>query len=83
MWLDVFSFIVQVAGGLMMNKEKGEKVVEIGKNVYMSGVGVQQLFILISLEMIVEFHVDVLGLERDGPSCDGDGSKRRVARWNG
>ena len=80
-WLDVLSFVVQAAGGLTMNQENGEKVIEIGKNVYMSGVGVQQLFILIFLGMIVKFHVDVLGSERDGQLCDADSSKRQVARW--
>jgi hypothetical protein len=80
-WLDILSFIVQAADGLMMNQENGAKVIEIGKKVYMSGVGVQQLFILIFLGMIVKFHVDVLGLERDGQLCDANGSRRRVARW--
>jgi hypothetical protein len=80
-WLDIFSFIVQAAGGLMMNQENGAKVIEIGKNVYMSGVGVQQLFILIFLGMIVKFHVDVLGLEQNDQLCDANGSRRRVAPW--
>ncbi|CAN9107352.1 unnamed protein product [Alternaria alternata] len=80
-WLDILSFIVQAAGGLMMNQENGAKVIEIGKNVYMSGVGVQQLFILIFLGMIVKFHVDVLRLERDGQLRDANGSRRRFARW--
>jgi hypothetical protein len=80
-WLDILSFIVQAAGGLMMNQENGAKVIEIGKNVYMSGVGVQQLFILIFLGMIVKLHVDVLGSGCDGQLCDANGSWRRVARW--
>jgi hypothetical protein len=80
-WLDILSFIVQAAGGLMMNQENGAKAIEIGRNVYMSGVGVQQLFILIFLGMIIKFHVDVLELERDGQLCDANGSRRRIARW--
>jgi hypothetical protein len=44
-------------------------------------VGVQQLFILIFLGMIVKFHVDVLRLERDGQLRDANGSRRRFARW--
>jgi hypothetical protein len=47
----------------------------------MSGVGVQQLFILIFLGMIVKFHVDVLGLEQNDQLCDANGSRRRVAPW--
>ncbi|CAN9085762.1 unnamed protein product [Alternaria alternata] len=73
--------IKAAAGGLMMNQENGAKVIEIGKNVYMSGVGVQQLFILIFLRMIVKFHVDGLDLECDDQLCNANGSRRRVARW--
>ncbi|RYO40838.1 hypothetical protein AA0111_g1145 [Alternaria arborescens] len=80
-WLDILSFIVQAAGGLMMNQENGAKIIEIGRNVYMSGVGVQQLFILIFLGMIVRFHVDLLSLERDGQLCDVNNRRRRAARW--
>lgn len=80
-WLDVLSFIVQAAGGLMMNQENGAKITEICKNLYMSGVGVQQLFILIFLGMVIRFHVDLLSLERDGRSCDVNGRRRRAARW--
>lgn len=80
-WLDILSFIVQAAGGLMMNQENGAKIIEIGRNVYMSGVGVQQLFILIFLGMIVRFHIDLLSLERDGQLCDVNNRRRRAARW--
>jgi uncharacterized membrane protein HdeD (DUF308 family) len=80
-WLDILSFIVQEAGGLMMNQENGAKVMEIGKNVYMSGVDVQQLFILMFSGMIVKFHVDVLGLGQNDQLCDANDSRRRVARW--
>jgi hypothetical protein len=80
-WLDILSFIVQAAGGLMMNQDNGERVIEIGKNVYMSGVGVQQLFISIFLGMIIRFHVDVLRVERDSQLCGVNGSRRRAARW--
>jgi hypothetical protein len=75
-WLDILSFIVHAAGGLIMNQEDGAKVIEIGKNVYMSGVGIQQLFILIFLGMIVKLHVDVLGSGCDGQLCDANGSWR-------
>jgi hypothetical protein len=78
-WLDILSFIVQAAGGLMMNQENGAKVIEIGKNVYMSGV--QQFFILIFLGTIIRFHVDVLRVERDSQLCDVNGSRRRAVRW--
>jgi hypothetical protein len=65
----------------MMNQENGAKVIGIGKNIYMSGVGVQQLFILIFLGMIARFHLDMLKLERDGRLCDNDGRWRSVMVW--
>ncbi|CAI9637053.1 unnamed protein product [Alternaria burnsii] len=79
-WLDILDFIVQAAGGLLMNQDNGARVIEIGKNVYMSGVGVQELFISIFLGMIIRFHINMLSLERDGQLCDLN-DRRKVARW--
>ncbi|CAN9085635.1 unnamed protein product [Alternaria alternata] len=80
-WLDILGFIIQAVGGLMMNQDNGARVIEIGKNVYMNGVGVQQLFIWISLGMIMRFHVDMLRVERDSQLCGVNGSRSRAARW--
>jgi hypothetical protein len=80
-WLDILSFVIQVAGGLMMNQENGQKIMETGKNVYMVGVGVQQIFILIFLALIVRFHMGMLKVERQGQSNGENGRGGGVAHW--
>jgi hypothetical protein len=63
-WLDVFSFIVQLAGGATLSQDSGE-IVRIGQTVYMVGVGIQGLFILVFGAMTWAFYVKLpcLGLE--------------------
>ncbi|KAF2116441.1 RTA1 like protein-domain-containing protein [Lophiotrema nucula] len=65
-WLDIFSFIVQGIGGTMLSPGASASTMKTGKNVYMTGVGVQQLFILLFIGLIVKFHVEVNQLERNG-----------------
>jgi hypothetical protein len=60
-WLYVSRFLIQLTGGLMMNQDNGDEVMGIGKDLYMMGVGVQQLF----MAVLGRFHVDMLGLERE------------------
>ncbi|KAF2020657.1 hypothetical protein BU24DRAFT_416336 [Aaosphaeria arxii CBS 175.79] len=45
-WLDILSFLVQGAGGLMLEPGGDAKILDIGKNIYMSGVGLQEFFIV-------------------------------------
>lgn len=73
-WLDVFSFLVQGTGGSMLNPGNSAQALDIGKKIYMSGVGVQQFFILLFIALIVRFHLDALRLERQGLLAD-KGSK--------
>ena len=79
-WLDILSFVVQAAGGMMLNPGNGTKVNDIGKTVYMSGVGVQEFFVLVFLGLLVRFHIDALRLERQGllPST---AASRRGQLW--
>ncbi|OAL53937.1 hypothetical protein IQ07DRAFT_629082 [Pyrenochaeta sp. DS3sAY3a] len=65
-WLDIVSFLVQAGGGLLLSPEYEPNVMDIGKKIYMSGVGVQQGFILLFTALIVRFHIDVQKLERQG-----------------
>lgn len=58
-WLDVFSFLVQAVGGIMLSPGGSESTMKTGKNIYMTGVGVQQLFILLFFALIVRFQVEV------------------------
>lgn len=45
-WADIASFLVQAAGGMMLNPGSGADVQRIGLKVYMAGVGVQEGFIV-------------------------------------
>jgi len=54
-WADVISFIVQAAGGIMANPGSSADVIRIGLNIYLSGVGVQQFFILVFVGLMYAF----------------------------
>ncbi|KAH6611789.1 RTA1 like protein-domain-containing protein [Chaetomium sp. MPI-SDFR-AT-0129] len=54
-WADVLSFIVQAAGGIMANPGSSADVIRIGLNIYLSGVGVQQFFIVVFVGLMYAF----------------------------
>lgn len=83
-WLDIFSFIVQGAGGSMLNPGNDAKTMDAGKKIYMGGVGIQELFILLFSALIVKFHVDALRLERQGllPVRSGHARKHHMWKWS-
>jgi RTA1 like protein len=53
--LDILSFIVQGAGGIMTNQQDMPQVQKDGLNVYMGGLGIQQLFIIIFTYLAIRF----------------------------
>ncbi|KAF2642685.1 hypothetical protein P280DRAFT_540584 [Massarina eburnea CBS 473.64] len=65
-WLDVFSFIVQGIGGTMLSPGASAETMETGKKVYMSGIGVQEFFILLFFAIVVKFAIDVQRIEPQG-----------------
>lgn len=66
-WLDISSFIVQLGGGLLLSGTgQSAKILMLGKNIYMGGIGMQQLFIFVFLGMVIMFHRRCLVLEREG-----------------
>ncbi|KAK4153966.1 RTA1 like protein-domain-containing protein [Chaetomidium leptoderma] len=54
-WADVISFIVQAAGGIMANPGSSADVIKIGLNIYLTGVGVQQFFIILFVGLMYAF----------------------------
>jgi hypothetical protein len=82
-WLDIVSFLIQATGGLMLNPGNDANTMDIGKKIYMSGVGVQQFFIFLFLGLIVKFHLDALSLERQGmlPNTSGAGKRSQMWKW--
>jgi hypothetical protein len=81
-WLDIVSFLVQATGGLMLSPSSSATTQKIGKNVYMGGVGLQQLFILVFLTLLVRFYLDALKLQKDGLlSTPGAVKSRNMWKW--
>jgi hypothetical protein len=65
-WLDIFSFIVQVAGGTMLSGQPSGTEMRIGMTVYRIGIGLQQLFIVLFLFLIQRFHTTMSAMDREG-----------------
>jgi hypothetical protein len=63
-WLDVFSFIVQLGGGVLIQPGQDPKTLKVGIKVYETGVGVQQFFVVIFTAVAVRFHIHMNQLER-------------------
>jgi hypothetical protein len=65
-WLDIFSFIVQVAGGVMLSGNSSGTEMRIGMSIYRAGIGIQQLFIVMFLFLIQKFHTTMSAMDREG-----------------
>lgn len=55
-WADVATFIVQAAGGIMASPGADPKVIKIGLNVYLAGMGIQLFFIVVFVWLMMLFH---------------------------
>lgn len=56
---DIVSFIIQAAGGaLMADQDNGENA-DLGRKIYMAGVGVQLFFVLIFVVVVVSLYRQV------------------------
>jgi RTA1 like protein len=64
--LDILSFLIQAAGGLMASGKNAPQVVKNGLNVYMAGMGVQEFIILIFVSMAVRFQKKLTQQEQRG-----------------
>ncbi|CAI6331109.1 unnamed protein product [Periconia digitata] len=58
-WLDILSFLVQGAGGSMLSPGSDAETMNRGKNIYMTGIGVQEFFILLFSALVIKFMLDV------------------------
>lgn len=57
-WADIASFLVQAAGGSMLNPGNGAEAQKIGLKVYMAGVGVQEGIIVSFTMRSLRFYAD-------------------------
>ncbi|ETS01877.1 hypothetical protein M419DRAFT_79718 [Trichoderma reesei RUT C-30] len=67
-WADIFSFIVQAAGGVMVTPSASASTQRLGMHIYEGGIGLQELFILCFLGLMIAFHVRVRKLNRSRPT---------------
>ncbi|KAL6890071.1 RTA1 like domain-containing protein [Trichoderma evansii] len=56
---DIISFIVQAAGGGLMVDQDSKENVDLGRKVYMAGVGVQLFFVVIFVIAVISFYHQV------------------------
>lgn len=54
-WLDVLCFLVQAAGGIMLSGDD-EKVMGIGKDIYIGGIAFQQAIIVVFFVLTAQFY---------------------------
>lgn len=57
-WADIVSFLVQAAGGSMLNPGNGTEAQKIGLKVYMAGVGAQEGFVVRLAERLLRARTD-------------------------
>jgi RTA1 like protein len=65
--LDIMSFLVQATGGIILSgTNESQHLLNIGKDIYMAGIGMQQFFISIFVVLAVMFHRRALVLDEQG-----------------
>lgn len=67
-WLDVISFITQVAGGTMIQPNSSSMM--LGIHIYMGGIGFQEFCILIFTSIAIQFLLTMRRLERSSQIYD-------------
>ncbi|KAL9487834.1 hypothetical protein ACSS6W_000111 [Trichoderma asperelloides] len=71
---DIISFIVQAAGGALMADQHSTENADLGRKVYMAGVGVQLFFVVIFVVVVISFYHQM--------SCDiRTGTLKNRNRW--
>lgn len=68
---DILSFIVQGVGGIMAGPDADARIIRIGLDIYLSGMGVQQFFIVVFVGLMVTFQVRCRRALAENPAGDG------------
>ncbi|KAK2767792.1 hypothetical protein FQN54_003951 [Arachnomyces sp. PD_36] len=61
--LDIFSFLIQGSSSSLMSSDDDPELVKTGINIYMGGIGAQQLFILLFAVLAARFQREMTHLE--------------------
>lgn len=62
--LDFGSFIIQIIGGMSASPGQSNEAAMKGIHIYMGGIGIQQFFIVCFLVLAIQFHRQMLQLDR-------------------
>ncbi|KAM5440968.1 hypothetical protein MferCBS31731_004107 [Microsporum ferrugineum] len=68
--LDFGAFIIQLIGGGMAGPGQTPEAAMRGIHIYMGGIGIQEFFIILFLILAIQFHYQMLHLERTGRLSD-------------
>lgn len=63
-WLDIFSFFTQLAGGVMISPGASQSTLMTGIHIYMGGIGLQEFCILIFTSIAIKFSL-VMGQQEN------------------
>lgn len=62
--LDIFAFLIQLAGASMTSIDgDGQNLVQIGLHIYMGGIGAQEAFVLCFTALTIHLHVRLVKME--------------------
>ncbi|KAL7943387.1 RTA1 like domain-containing protein [Trichoderma barbatum] len=64
---DILSFIVQASGGILVSPGVSPSTQEIGMHIYEGGIGLQELFILCFIALMIVFHLRINKLSHERP----------------
>ncbi|KAK9325286.1 RTA1 like protein-domain-containing protein [Lipomyces orientalis] len=80
-WLDIVSFIVQLAGAsITTGTNVPSSTVMLGLHIYMGGIGLQEFFILVFTCLTIHLHHRMLSMEHSG-KLDPDKLNRGSIPW--
>ncbi|KAK9318815.1 RTA1 like protein-domain-containing protein [Lipomyces orientalis] len=66
-WLDIISFIIQLAGASITTQtDASSSTIMLGVHIYMGGIGLQEFFILVFTGLTVHLHRQMLSMEHSG-----------------
>lgn len=80
--LDIVAFIIQVGGGIMASMDDAsDHIIQIGLNIYMGGIGLQELFIVCFAGLTIALHRQMIAKEITGSGWEKTAGRSMPWRW--
>lgn len=61
--LDIFAFLIQLAGASLTTGDDQDQLVQIGLHIYMGGIGAQEAFVLCFAALTIHLHIKLIKME--------------------